>query len=123
MTKTPETFHHVQLIADPGFRDALAQQAEMERLATGRPVYPASMVSDALFYIEARRGDDIAASIASLDLSVNGRAGAIRVRRNEWRRAAVLARRLHRTTTPPSPIIWTPRAAIIAALYCYASED
>lgn len=122
VTRTSAIFHHVQLTADPRFRQALDQQVDMERLATGRIVHPAMMVSDALFHIEARLGDDVAARIAGLDLSVTARTGAVRVRRNEWRRAAVLAKRLHRSTTHPSPITWTPRAAIIAALYCYATE-
>lgn len=122
VTRTSETFHHVQLTADIRFRKALDQQAELERVATGRIVHPASMVSDALFHIEARLGADLAARIAGLDLSVTARAGAVRVRRNEWRRAVVLARRLHRTSDHPSPIAWTPRTAIIAALYCYATE-
>ena len=120
--KTSGTFHHIQLTADRRFREALDQQLRMERLATGRIAYPASMVPDAITQIEDRRGDEVAARIVGIDLSLNARGGAVRIAHTEWRRAIRLAVRLRRTTARPSLIDWSPRTAIIAALFCYATE-
>lgn len=119
---TSGTFHHIQLTGDRRFREALDQQVSMERLATGVVVYPASMVLDAMLHIGDRRGDEVAACITGIDLSLNARLGAVRIAGTEWRHAIKLAKRLRGTTARPSAIDWSPRTVIIAALYCYATE-
>lgn len=115
--------HHVQLTADRAFRAALEDQAARERWATGEQIHPAMMVPDALFKIEDRAGDEMAALISDLDLSARSRAGAVRVRSTDWTKALYLVSRFHRSTNyRATPIKWTPRLVIIAALYCYATQ-
>lgn len=120
MSKKPRIkFHNVQLTADAAFRTAVEDWTERERIRNGRRRYPASILEDALKAIALSEGRDLSPDLGKLDLSVGSRGGAVRVPGSLWLKAGFIANRLIRSDDPPHPVEWTPRTAIIAAIYRY----